>query len=107
MTIHELASTRRPIGAGVWIAVCTCGKESAGRRKRKSAVCELDRHIEQKTGQPSPPKCPHPNKQRFREQNTALAHLGQRWKNVRPGQLQAHAYLCMCGYWHLTKKDQT
>lgn len=107
MPRHELADTRRPYGAGVWIAVCVCGEESGGRRKKKSAVHDINRHIEREA-EPPPQKCPNPNKAKFRTEETANTVLGRTWIKPRPGeQLSAHAYLCRCGYWHLTKRDQT
>jgi hypothetical protein len=102
---HELTDTRRPIGSGVWIAVCACKFETPGEKKRKAAIRLIEGHIRKEANRPD--SCPHPRKQRFLRQETAVANLGRRWRHIHPGQLIAHTYLCRCGYWHLTKRDQT
>ncbi|MEU1550267.1 hypothetical protein [Nocardia sp. NPDC005745] len=102
---HELAGARRLV-PGVHIAACTCGFETPGLPKRIRAVRYLERHIKAKS-KPPPPRCPTPNKTKFRDQQRAEQVLTGVWKRGRPGsRLPARSYLCVCGYWHLTKERE-
>lgn len=102
---HELVGVRRPV-AGAHIASCTCGFETPGLKKAARAIGYLERHIKAKT-KPPPPRCPTPSKTKFRKQERAEEVLGHAWKRGRPGsRLPARSYLCVCGYWHLTKERE-
>jgi hypothetical protein len=51
------------------------------------------------------PKCPTPSKLAFTSQEhaeSALRYFGYQHRSVRP----VRAYLCGCGSWHLTSKEQ-
>lgn len=56
---------------------------------------------------PARPPCPSKGKRRFHDQAEAEASLSTIWKRGSrdgPGTLPCRAYLCVCGYWHLTSK---
>ncbi|MCM6777738.1 hypothetical protein NDR87_30065 [Nocardia sp. CDC159] len=97
---HEYAGARQ-IREGGWIAMCACGRESAGRRKLKNARAEINRHIEKMAAQPL--SCPRPGARRFRTQVNAEKSMGAHWQTDRRRRLPVHAEKCRCGYWHLTK----
>lgn len=102
-TLHAYDSARHLTGPRVWIARCTCGRESPGHDKKAAAVAEIDHHARNANNTPEPQRCPTPRRRRFNTQGAAERELTARWKRVRPGRLHTRTYQCVCRKWHYTK----
>ncbi len=98
---HELVRIRKPCVA-VHIAVCSCGWETRGIRRSRTAIHELTRHIDRVKKRPPQRKCSIPTEGRYRTRERAEAALTRIWRRppATPGPLPNQIRLCEYGYWH-------